>query len=755
MQRSIRRMVAGVAMAGLIGVNGSAGVTAADEPLAFEVVVGRETNWFVQGRQGAFHVVASSAPQVRLVVASPAGNTGAALWFGGTKPLQVEPPRLAGVETVALALTFAEPARLTAAVVGSIRTIRDVRHLKHLPREWADDVLARLPEDSVLARRLRAWCEPRWIVDEDGRRARRVVEGLAGRHRYTIELQTVHGRFAVEAAAARGNGADRPGTTVHDPAGEALRVPAGPVELTYRSTQQPLTPFALDELLTADAVETLHRLPAEQRRQVDELVQGLRFLAYRQKFLAGSWRFLTYFGRDTLISLRLMAPVLRPEAIEAGLAAVAARLDERGEVAHEESLACQAARERLEAWVRGGAAGPPPSDDELAEPVYDRKMVDDVYLVLPLLLDYWHVGGRRLFRPGTDGFDGLLRNVDLVLRDGAAGKLVAIEPNGHVGDWRDSNEGLGWGTVPFSVNAVHLPAALAAFSGLLAVSAWRRGDLTAAAERLALPSLARTLREPSWFDRYRDFWLERWRRFVVKLPASERARRLAEHRRFVGIPADDGPRRGEPPYARGFLALSLDDRGRAVPVIQGDTSLMALDLPLSNEGLALALAPFATAFPDGLFSPAGVLVASSALAPDDGLRALFDRSRYHGEVVWGWPQLAVHIALLRRLGRWTTPPPREWQSFLRAGDDADVADLERRVAALRRSLSSMASNELWTWKLGPEADGRPTVLPVPYGQDAAAATESNAAQLWSAAAVGLELWLARPEELQRPRTPRR
>ncbi|EQD32558.1 hypothetical protein B2A_13500, partial [mine drainage metagenome] len=26
----------------------------------------------------------------------------------------------------------------------------------------------------------------------------------------------------------------------------------------------------------------------------------LTFLAYRQKFLAGSWRFDTYFGRDTL-----------------------------------------------------------------------------------------------------------------------------------------------------------------------------------------------------------------------------------------------------------------------------------------------------------------------------------------------------------------------------------------------------------------------------------------------------------------------
>jgi hypothetical protein len=38
----------------------------------------------------------------------------------------------------------------------------------------------------------------------------------------------------------------------------------------------------------------------------DAAATSLSFLTYKDKFLAGGWRFLTYFGRDTLITLRLM-----------------------------------------------------------------------------------------------------------------------------------------------------------------------------------------------------------------------------------------------------------------------------------------------------------------------------------------------------------------------------------------------------------------------------------------------------------------
>ena len=57
------------------------------------------------------------------------------------------------------------------------------------------------------------------------------------------------------------------------------------------------------------------------------MLNGLRFLAYKEKLLAGSWRFITYFGRDTLISLRMIAPIVNLSVIEAGILGMTSHLN--------------------------------------------------------------------------------------------------------------------------------------------------------------------------------------------------------------------------------------------------------------------------------------------------------------------------------------------------------------------------------------------------------------------------------------------
>src|SRR4029450_7226329 len=113
----------------------------------------------------------------------------------------------------------------------------------------------------------------------------------------------------------------------------------------------------------------------------------LSFLSYQEKFLAGSWRFDTYFGRDTLMSLRLLLPVLAPEALEGGLTAVLQRLASNGEVAHEEDIGEFAV---LRHRKQGEAAGD--------APVYDYKMIDDDYMLAPVaaayVFDHQHGRGR-------------------------------------------------------------------------------------------------------------------------------------------------------------------------------------------------------------------------------------------------------------------------------------------------------------------------------------------------------------------------
>ena len=71
-------------------------------------------------------------------------------------------------------------------------------------------------------------------------------------------------------------------------------------------------------------------------------VAALSFLSYSEKLLAGAWRFLTYFGRDSMISALLLEPVLSSgngSAMEAVIGAVLERINRTdGSVCHEETI---------------------------------------------------------------------------------------------------------------------------------------------------------------------------------------------------------------------------------------------------------------------------------------------------------------------------------------------------------------------------------------------------------------------------------
>ena len=133
------------------------------------------------------------------------------------------------------------------------------------------------------------------------------------------------------------------------------------LRITGLTGETPLTPLFGPELLDDAAAPD----PAARNT--------LGFLAYREKLLAGSWRFDTYFGRDTLISVRLLLPALSPAAVEAGLSSVLARLSAQGEVAHEEDIGERAVLDHMAAdGSRSSAA------------VFDYKMIDADYLLAPV-----------------------------------------------------------------------------------------------------------------------------------------------------------------------------------------------------------------------------------------------------------------------------------------------------------------------------------------------------------------------------------
>ena len=69
---------------------------------------------------------------------------------------------------------------------------------------------------------------------------------------------------------------------------------------------------------------------------------SLSFLSYTDRLLAGAWRFLTYFGRDSMIAALLLNPVLSRgpnSAMEAVIGAVLERINRTdGSVCHEETI---------------------------------------------------------------------------------------------------------------------------------------------------------------------------------------------------------------------------------------------------------------------------------------------------------------------------------------------------------------------------------------------------------------------------------
>ena len=188
------------------------------------------------------------------------------------------------------------------------------------------------------------------------------------------------------------------------------------------------------------------------------LEKSLAFLSYENKMLAGSWRFLTYFGRDTLLSLRLMMPVLTADAAEIGLGSVLERISDQGEVAHEEEIGELAVYRNMAE-----------RDKATAEPIYDYDMVDDNLMLAPVLVSYIETFGldrAQQFLSGNTKTQEplrakLIKNLILVTRQASAfanepaqSNLISIKDGLNDGNWRDSDEGLAGGRYPYDVNAV-------------------------------------------------------------------------------------------------------------------------------------------------------------------------------------------------------------------------------------------------------------------------------------------------------------
>ncbi|HYB66275.1 MAG TPA: hypothetical protein VEC59_13595 [Steroidobacteraceae bacterium] len=678
MNTSLVRHAAAALIAGatLLGTASSAapGRPGAPPPstrLDFEVDDALNINRFLRAGPVAAHLLLRSGQEPRILIAFPAGNSGVGLWFekhpGEARWTLDAAPRPVGATdahgrrlyglTADATITAPELAP-HQAVLSSIRVLRDYQSIKTLPPE--------ISVAPVIAGRTITWARDR-------------LDGAAG---YSLTLEVTHGKLQNGRISAAADG--RIGLRVTGLTGEA-----------------PLTPLFGAELLDTSAGS-------------DSAARNtLTFLAYREKLLAGSWRFDTYFGRDTLISLRLLMPALSATAIEDALGSVLARLSPKGEVAHEEDIGEQAVLDHMKADGSRSAA-----------PVYDYKMIDGDYLLAPvanawLLHDargraraaaFLAAAESRMSAGRPTRGAALVQNLRLVLssaaafaRDPSRSKLITLKPGHSVGEWRDSEHGLGGGRYPYDVNAVLVPAALTAAaelyqSGLLAPYV-KPHDQALFARIVQLAEVWRT-RAPPLFD------VSVPNQTAVAAVFSDAVREKVAALPAVASLGPDDLR---------FHALALDAAGTAIPVLHSDEGFALLFSELDAASVERAVTTLMRPYPAGLMTEVGLLVANPAFAAPV-LQEQLNRNAYHGTVVWSWQQALFAAGLARQLER----------SDLPATVRAHLTEAQKTLWTAIKATRSISNSELWSWSF---AERHYHVAA--FGAAAADADESNAAQLWS------------------------
>lgn len=673
-------LCAAIVFAALLAGRPATSSGAAEQAFHFEVQEGQNLNYFLRDGKTAAHLVLRSGRDPRLLVAFPAGDSGVALWF---QPVQTPASQwvINSAPTATTArdsagrplygITFEASIKATSlelkqAILSSVRVLRDYQSSGAVPEE-------------VVVRPRASGNTLSW--------ARNRLDGAPG---YRLTLEVTDGMLQANERISAG--AD------------------GRIELrgTALSGEKPLLPLAGTALLNG------------RQHQDPRATDTLTFLSYREKFLAGSWRFDTYFGRDTLMSVRLLMPVLAPDAIEAGLRSVLARLSPTGEVAHEEGIGEFAV---LAHKKQNGAA----SD----APIFDYTMIDGNYLLAPVLAAYvlddprgkkraaaYLRGDATLGGATISTGQALIRNLRLVASSATPfsaeprfSNLISLKPGRSAGQWRDSEYGIGGGRYPYDVNAVLVPAALEATARLL--KSGLLDPFISPGDRALLGSAATVAN--AWQVRAPDL-------FVTKVD-NERARAaITSYARQIGVPAA-AALASLGGNAVSFHAISLDASGKPIPIVNSDETLALLfgapDPATLDGDVRTVIRPF----PLGLLTGAGLLVANPVFA-DDALAAHFTNHAYHGTVVWSWQQALLASGLHKQLQRTDLPPPV--QQHLRAA----LQTLRQVIQATK----SMRTSELWSWRF---AGGRYRI--VPFGSSGTDADESNAAQLWSSVYLAVQV----------------
>lgn len=675
MHRLAKSLCLGFICAGLLAACNDDDVKSSNPPsntaaLSFRMDTGGQINAFYRQDKVAAHLLVRSSTKPRLLVVFPAGNSGTGLWFDDTAQpvnwsLDTSPSALSAPDTHGRPLygigadvsVDTNTLTIRQGVLSNVRFLRDFNGGATIPQQ-------------ILTAPTVQGSAAQWQRDR--------IDGAPG---YSLRITLRDGGSITPAAGGK----------------LVLSAPAGSHTLRLHvdalSGETPLSPITRADLLA----------PSVNPDPVSQNV--LEFLSFHDKLLAGSWQYDTYFGRDTLISVRMLMPVLEPAAVEAGLSSVLSRLSTDGKVAHEEGIG--------EFALVDNQKNGRPNDPT---PTYDYKMIDSDYLLAPIaaawLIDDTRGQARAAAYLAQRGSDGQTNGSRLVVnllhvattaqpfaQQPSVANLIHLRPGEIVGNWRDSTDGLGGGVYPYDVNAVLVPAALRAANAFLT-----RGLLDPYLDAGQRATLANTSNQAATWETQAPPL------FQVSVPAAQAATDVSAYAPSAGVPAGAAP--GTP---LAFYALSLDQQGNPIPVMNSDGGFALLFGTPPDDELQRIVADVTRPFPTGLVTDAGMLIANPAYA-SQALWPKFTSSAYHGTVIWSWQQAMWVAGLDRQLAR------------------QDLSDATRTLLTQARQTiwqvisngRDMRTSEMWTWSY---VNGK--YQTDAFGTRSADATEANAAQLWS------------------------
>jgi hypothetical protein len=249
----------------------------------------------------------------RIIVAWPAGNSGIVTFFApenginGTLGIQLLNSSIgsplspvysdsnSGNATVGISaqLKFNSTATLAVAILGSIRTIRDFTEGPSLLRVNIQDAL-------------------KYSTIQNGVELSRLW--LDNITTTTLSFTSANQTIKLD--------------------NTSVTFPAGTYTFNASFNYPQLTQLTAEEVLSSESTDLITQSPSQ--------TTSLSFLSYTTKLTAGAWRFLTYFGRDSMISALLLEPVLsegKGGAVEAVIAGVLERINRTdGSVCHEETI---------------------------------------------------------------------------------------------------------------------------------------------------------------------------------------------------------------------------------------------------------------------------------------------------------------------------------------------------------------------------------------------------------------------------------